>query len=139
MIQNQGVGNRTSQVRSFAPYASGCLGHFASNQACPVVRKYPGREREHKEGVLSKVKRVVGVLATSALLVGSVSSTALAINDPIVPGDNCAPENAQAVGHPASSNNQTPAWAANPPFSLNNPGVSTGAQGSEHSQAFCDA
>jgi hypothetical protein len=89
--------------------------------------------------VLSRVKRLVAVLATSALLVATVSSTALAVNDPIVPGDNCAPDNAQAVGHPASSNNQTPETAANPPFSSNNPGVSTGAQGSEHSQAFCDA
>ena len=92
-----------------------------------------------KEGVLSRVKRVVGALATSALLVGTVSSTALAVNDPIVPGDNCAPDNAQAVGHPASANNKTPETAANPPFSSNNPGVSTGARGSEHSQAFCDA
>ena len=88
---------------------------------------------------MSRVKRVVAMLATSALLVGAVSSTALAVNDPIVPGDNCAPDNAQAVGYPASANNQTPKTAANPPFSSNNPGVSTGAQGSEHSQAFCDA
>ena len=89
--------------------------------------------------MLSRVKRVVAVLATSALLVGAVSSTALAVNDPIEPGDNCAPDNAQAVGHPAISNNQTPETAANPPFSSSNPGVSTGAKGSEHSQAFCDA
>ena len=88
---------------------------------------------------MSRVKRGVGALATSALLVGTVSSTALAVNDPIVPGDNCAPDNAQAVGHPASANNKTPETAANPPFSSNNPGVSTGARGSEHSQAFCDA
>jgi hypothetical protein len=88
---------------------------------------------------LSRVKRIVAVLATSALLVGALSSTALAVNDPIVPGDNCAPDNAQAVGHPASANNQTPETAANPPFSRDNPGESTGAQGSEHSQAFCDA
>jgi hypothetical protein len=112
---------------------------IASNHTCPGVRKYPGRERERKEGVLSRVKRIVAVFATSALLVGAVSSTALAVNDPLVPGDNCAPDNAQAVGHPALANNQTPETAANPPFSSNNPGVSTGAQGSEHSQASCDA
>ena len=102
------------------------------------MRNYSGRE-ESVRRVLSRVKRVVAVLATSALLVGAVSSTALAVNDPIEPGDNCAPDNAQAVGHPAISNNQTPETAANPPFSSNNAGVSNGAQGSEHSQAFCDA
>ena len=85
-------------------------------------------------------KRVFAAVSTSALLlVGVVCSPALAVNDPLVPGDNCAPDNAQAVGHPASANNQTPQTAANPPFSSNNPGVSTGARGSEHSQASCDA
>jgi hypothetical protein len=74
-------------------------------------------------------------IAGSALFV-SVAPT-LAVNDPLVPGDNCAPANAQAVGHPAFIHQQP--QGANPPFSSNNPGVSTGAQGSAHSQAPCDA
>jgi hypothetical protein len=87
-----------------------------------------------------RAKRVLGALATSALLVGVVASPAVAVNDPLVPGDNCAPEDtAQAVGHPALPNDQTPTTAANPPLSLNNPGLSTGAQGSAHSEAPCDA
>jgi hypothetical protein len=66
-----------------------------------------------------------------------LAPSAGAVNDPLVPGDNCAPANAQAVGHPAAANNQTPDSAANPLFSLNNPGVSTGAQGSEHADPDC--
>jgi hypothetical protein len=38
---------------------------------------------------------VVAALALSAVPAG-------AINDPFVPGDNCAPDNAQTVGHPAA-------------------------------------
>jgi len=88
-----------------------------------------------------RAKRVVAAVLTSALLVvGVVASPALAVNDPLVPGDNCAPEDtAQAVGHPASTNNQTPITAANPPFSSNNPGLSAGAQESAHAEAPCDA
>jgi hypothetical protein len=59
---------------------------------------------------------------------------ALGVNDPRVPGDECS-ASSTAVGHPAAGNNQTPDWAANPPFSVNNPGVSTGALGGENSQA----
>jgi hypothetical protein len=61
------------------------------------------------------------------------------VNDPLVPADDCAPANAQAVGHPAAANNQTPTWAANPLFSANNPGVSTGARGSEQAGPGCPA
>jgi hypothetical protein len=84
---------------------------------------------------LSRVKRIVAVLATSALLVGALGSTALAVNDPLVPGDECS-ASTQAVGHPASVNNETPGTAANPPFSSNNPGVSTGAKGTANSEAL---
>ena len=84
-----------------------------------------------------RAKRVLAAVLTSALLVGVVSTPALAVNDPLVPGDNCAPDNAQAVGHPASLHQQP--QGANPPFSSNNPGVSSGAQGSVHSEAPCDA
>jgi hypothetical protein len=88
---------------------------------------------------LTRAKKASAAVLTSALLVGVVGSPALAVNDPIVPGDNCAPDNAQAVGHPAFGNQQDNPQGANPPFSSNNPGASAGAQGSEHSQAFCDA
>jgi hypothetical protein len=71
-----------------------------------------------------------------ALVVGVGAPSALAVNDPVVPAENCAPDNAQAVGHPAIAANQTPATAANPPFSRNNPGASTGAKGQENSQAL---
>ena len=71
-----------------------------------------------------------------AVLVLTFSApSALAVNDPLVPAENCAPANAEAVGHPALTNNQTPTTAANPPFSRNNPGESTGAQGQANSQA----
>jgi len=92
-------------------------------------------ERECKEGVLSRVKRMVAVLATSALLVGAVDSTALAVNDPLVPGDECS-ASTQAVGHPAFANQQDNPQGANPPFSSNNPGVSTGAKGTANSEAL---
>jgi hypothetical protein len=113
----------------------GVFRHFASNHPCPGVRKYPGREREPKEGVLSRVKRMVALLATSALLVGAVGSTALAVNDPLVPGDECS-AGTQAVGHPAFANQQDNPQGANPPFSSNNPGVSTGAKGTANSEAL---
>jgi hypothetical protein len=75
------------------------------------------------------------VLATSALLVGAVGSAALAVNDPIVPGDECS-ASTQTVGHPALANQQDNPQGANPPFSSNNPGASTGAKGTAHSVAL---
>jgi hypothetical protein len=97
--------------------------------ACCEERRSPVTGEE------DSVKRLVvaAVLAASALA-GSVGQ-ALAVNDPLVPGDNCAPANAQAVGHPALLNQQP--QGANPPFSSNNPGVSTGARGAANSQAPC--
>ncbi len=77
-------------------------------------------------------KFAVAAVAAFALSV----PTAGAVNDPLVPAENCAPDNAEAVGHPAAANNQTPATAANPPFSRNNPGESTGAKGTANSQAI---
>ena len=70
-----------------------------------------------------------------ALLAAFSAPSAIAVNDPLVPAENCAPDNAEAVGHAALANNQTPPTAANPPFSRNNPGESTGAQGQANSQA----
>lgn len=74
-------------------------------------------------------------VVTVVLMLTLSAPSALAVNDPLVPAENCAPANAQAVGHPAATNNQTPPTAANPPFSRNNPGVSTGAKGQANSQA----
>ena len=72
-------------------------------------------------------------LALVVLLLAFFATPALAVNDPLVPGDDCAAENSQAVGHPAFANQQP--QGANPPFSSNNPGQSTGARGSANSQA----
>ena len=71
----------------------------------------------------------------SATLLALSAGSASGVNDRLVPADDSAPAHAEAVGHPAAANNQTPATAANPPFSRNNPGVSTGARGQERSQA----
>jgi len=84
---------------------------------------------------LRRAKRVLAAVFTSALLVGVVSSPALAVNDPLVPGDECS-ASTQAVGHPAFANQADNPQGANPPFSSNNPGVSTGARGSANSQAI---
>jgi hypothetical protein len=45
------------------------------------------------------MKRML-LLVVAAL--GLSAAPAGAINDPFVPGDNCAPAQAQAVGHPAA-------------------------------------
>ena len=67
--------------------------------------------------------------------VGALAGPASAVNDPFVPAEDCAPSHAQAVGHPAFANQADNPQGANPPFSSNNPGASTGARGSAHSQA----
>lgn len=82
---------------------------------------------------MSRAKKVAAVAFTSTLLVGVVSFPALAVNDPLVPGDDCAANNSQAVGHPAFAHQQP--QGANPPFSSNNPGASTGAKGGAQSEA----
>ena len=81
-------------------------------------------------------KGFIALAIASTALFASVAPT-LAVNDPHVPGETCAAPNSQAVGHPAFLNQQP--QGANPPFSSNNPGKSTGAQGSAHSQAPCDS
>ncbi len=67
-------------------------------------------------------------------LVLALSATpALAVNDPFTPGEECAAQNSQAVGHAAFAHQ--PPQGANPPFSANNPGNSTGARGEGNSRA----
>ncbi len=76
---------------------------------------------------------MVAIAATSALLVGTVSFPAFAVNDPFVPATVCSAENSEAVGHPAIIHQQP--QGAEPPFSASNPGASTGAKANAHSQA----
>ena len=75
---------------------------------------------------MGRVRRMVAVAFTSALLVGVLSSPVFAVNDPFVPGEDCSPDNSQAVGHPAFTKEQSPTTSA--PFSSTNPGVSEGAK-----------
>ncbi len=65
---------------------------------------------------------------TSVLLVGVVSSPSLATDDRFVPAQNCAPDKAEAVGHPAASTALAETEQVDPPASANNLGESTGAQ-----------
>jgi hypothetical protein len=78
---------------------------------------------------LSRVKRMVAIAATSALLVGALSSPVLAVNDAFVPAEDCSPDFSQAVGHPAFMKEQS--LVAGAPFSANNPGVSEGANAAD--------
>lgn len=73
-------------------------------------------------------------LAAALLLaIGLSASPAGAVNDPVAPGDDCAASDA-AIGHPAAPREQSD--KASPPFSVNNPGNSTGAKGQAQSQAL---
>lgn len=83
---------------------------------------------------MGKLRRMVAVAFTSALLVGAVSSPVFAVNDKFVPGDECS-ESSVAVGHPAGAHEQSE--QVEPPFSDDNPGQSTGAKGSANEQAPC--
>ncbi len=81
------------------------------------------------------MRRVFAVLALTGLLLALTAAPALAINDARVPAENCAPDNAQAVGHPAADNLQQTGQVS-PPASANNPGVSTGTKGEEQPSAI---
>jgi hypothetical protein len=75
----------------------------------------------------SEVIRLIVAVAVAAAL-ALTATPALAINDMLVPGDECS-ASSQAVGHPAAGRAPFP-----PPFSANNPGSSEGAQASDHEQ-----
>jgi len=84
-----------------------------------------------------KVRR----LALLGVVAGALAAAAPAgaINDPLVPGNDCAAGNSAAVGDPLGVGNpginfHTP--QVSPPVSLNNPGQSTGAKGQANSQAI---
>jgi hypothetical protein len=83
------------------------------------------------------VRRLSYRVCIPLALIGALLSAApaLAVNDPRVPGDECSASE-QAVGHPAFANQADNPQGANPPFSVNNPGKSTGARGTEMSQAL---
>ena len=83
---------------------------------------------------LSKAKKMVAGALLCVLMLGVISSPALARNDALVPAEDCAPANAEAVGHPAASA-LVQTGQVSPPASRENPGVSTGARGQELSQA----
>lgn len=83
---------------------------------------------------MSKAKKVVAGALLSALMLGAISGPALAINDALVPAEDCAPANSEAVGHPAASA-LVQTGQVSPPASRENPGVSTGARGQQLSQA----
>jgi len=77
------------------------------------------------------------IAVLSGVIFAFTASPAFAVNDPFAPGDNCS-ASTQAIGHPAFEN-QTEhgnTQGANPPFSSNNPGQSTGAKGGERSKAL---
>ena len=78
---------------------------------------------------------VMSVAALMAAMLVIMAVPALAINDSRVPAENCAPSNAQAVGHPAASTGLAQTEQVGPPASANNPGVSTGALGEAQSNA----
>ena len=76
------------------------------------------------------MKRLV---AAGTVIFALGASPAMAVNDPRVPGDECS-ASSQAVGHPALANQADNPQGANPPFSANNPGESTGAKAVLHQQ-----
>ena len=84
------------------------------------------------------MKRILVVMSIAALMAAMLTVMAvpaLAINDSLVPAENCAPDNAQAVGHPALLTGLAQTDQVGPPASANNPGVSTGALGQAQSNA----
>jgi hypothetical protein len=76
--------------------------------------------------------RRLALLSAVVVVVGVLAGPAVAVNDPFVPGDQCSASET-AVGHPAAAHEQSD--AASPPFSFNNPGVSTGAKAHDVEQA----
>ncbi len=81
-------------------------------------------------------KLLLGLIVAVAVTTG-LTSAALAINDPTVPGNECSPDDSAAVGNPEGGN---PGIAQSlqvaPPVSLTNPGQSTGAKGQVNSEAI---
>jgi hypothetical protein len=89
---------------------------------------------------LSRLKKTLAAVVTSALLLGALSAPALAINDVLVPAGTCAADTSSAVGNTPDGSNPGIATSDQvaPPVSDNNPGQgSTGAKGEENSQAPC--
>jgi hypothetical protein len=81
------------------------------------------------------MRRLLVLLMLVPMVLLLIGVPASAVNDPAVPGDDCSASET-AVGHPAVANQADNPQGANPPFSSNNPGQSTGAQGQARSQAL---
>ncbi len=89
---------------------------------------------------MSRLKKTLAAVVTSALLLGALSAPALEIYYVVVPAGTCAAENSSAVGNTPDGTNPGIATTDQvaPPVSDNNPGQgSTGAKGEENSQAPC--
>jgi hypothetical protein len=84
--------------------------------------------------------RKSGFSIAAAAGVLALAAPAHAINDSLVPADECS-DNPNAVGTPGGGPNPGLANSdrVDPPASANNPGRSTGARGEERSQAPCNA
>ena len=82
-------------------------------------------------------KSCLAVGAAAAAL--ALPAPAYAINDSLVPADECS-GNPNAVGTPGGAPNPGLATAdpVGPPASNDNPGRSAGARGEERSQAACN-
>jgi hypothetical protein len=78
------------------------------------------------------MKRKVLFVVTTFVL---SASPAGAINDLVSPADNCAPDNAQAVGHPAAPHLLGTGQISAFPVAANTPGASTEPK-SEGAAAF---
>lgn len=72
-------------------------------------------------------KLVVCLAISVVLVVALLAGSALAVNDPFAPAEQCDAPQGEAIGHPAFAREQ--AEPAGAPFSANNPGVSDGAEG----------
>ena len=96
--------------------------------------------QREKEDELKRVRRVVAVGVSSALMLSVAAFPALAIGDAKVPAEECS-GNINVVGTPQGKANPgitqaEPVVGPNEgggPVSANNPGESTGAKGDERS------
>ena len=92
---------------------------------------------------MKRVRRVVAVGVSSALLLSVAAFPALAIGDGPTPAGECA-NSANAVGTPQATGGKNPGFPntdgrVGAPVSGTNLGVSEGAQGDTRSQAECSA
>lgn len=85
-------------------------------------------------------KKIIGASLGAALFLGVLATNAFAINDVLVPADECAPTTSSTVGNPEHFGGTNPgidthSGPVGRPVSANNPGQSTGAEGQAQSEA----